>query len=115
MPDVQGGPWLKLGEANLKRRIEARVGAVPLSKEQHPDNQQHGHHHGQGEMHDIPQETRRADLLVISDRLDHEIRSIANVSIGPEKNGPHTDGHDVAVKAGVAQEKGGLDLFKIYG
>ena len=51
------------------------------------------------------------NFLVICNGFDHEVRSVANISICPEKNCADADGDDVFVQGNIADQISDFDLF----
>ena len=57
-----------------------------MPEEQQPHNQQHWKHERNCVTHDISQESRRVNMLMIRDGLHHEVRSVADVSVGAKED-----------------------------
>src|SRR6266545_7715816 len=49
------------------------------AKENPPDDHQHRQHGEHGVFENKPQKSRRVDLLLVGDGLDHEVRAVADV------------------------------------
>ncbi len=51
------------------------------------------------------------DLVMVGNRFDHKIWTVANVSVRAKKHGANTDGQQVIVEARVPEQVGDLNLF----
>ena len=54
------------------------------------------------------------DFLVIGDGLDHEIRTVADVGAGTEKDRADADGKEIAVERRVANQEGDFDVVNVH-
>src|SRR5438105_1610357 len=58
------------------------------SKEEQPNQHEHGNHDRQAIFPEKTEKTWRVYLLMIGDRFDHEVRPIADVSVRAKEDGP---------------------------
>src|SRR5881394_3472814 len=75
------------------------------AKENPPDDHQHRQHGQQSVFENEPQKCGSADVLLIGDGLDHEVRAVADVSVGAKKNRPNADRENVFVAGQIAEQE----------
>ena len=63
-------------------------------KEQEPDDEQDGREKREGEFEDVGEEAGGGKFLVVGDGFDHEIGTIADVSVRTEKYRTNTSGRN---------------------